>query len=113
LKYSEGPEPVTVKVTCDDEEMRVDVIDHGAGIVSSDIPHIFERFKQLDSSSTRRHGGTGVGLYLCAQLVRVHGGTITVDSTWGKGSTFTFTIPRRAAGQKVVHMYGPNGRKSA
>jgi signal transduction histidine kinase/putative methionine-R-sulfoxide reductase with GAF domain len=113
LKYSESPEPVTVKVLTDDEEMRVDVIDSGVGIVSSDIPHIFERFKQLDSSSTRSHGGTGVGLYLCAQLVRVHGGTITVDSMWGKGSTFTFTIPRRTTGQKVVHMYGPGGRKSA
>jgi two-component system, OmpR family, phosphate regulon sensor histidine kinase PhoR len=113
LKYSEGPDPVIIKVTCDDEEMRVDVTDHGDGIVSSDVPHIFERFKQLDSSSTRRHGGTGVGLYLCAQLVRVHGGTITVDSTWGKGSTFTFTIPRRSTGQKVVHMYGPSSRKSA
>ena len=114
LKYSEGPEPVTIKVTGDDDdEMRVDVMDHGDGIVSSDIPHIFERFKQLDSSSTRRHGGTGVGLYLCAQLVRVHGGTITVDSTWGKGSTFTFTIPKRTTGQKVVHMYGPGSRKSA
>jgi two-component system, OmpR family, phosphate regulon sensor histidine kinase PhoR len=113
LKYSEAPNPVTIKVTGDDDEMRVDIMDYGDGIVSSDIPHIFERFKQLDSSATRRHGGTGVGLYLCAQLVRVHGGTITVDSTWGKGSTFTFTIPRRTTGQKVVHMYGPTGRKSA
>jgi two-component system, OmpR family, phosphate regulon sensor histidine kinase PhoR len=113
LKYSEAPEPVTIKISTDNEEMRVDVTDHGDGIVSSDIPHIFERFKQLDSSSTRRHGGTGVGLYLCAQLVRMHGGTINVDSTWGKGSTFTFTIPRGTTGQKVVHMYGPSGRKSA
>jgi signal transduction histidine kinase len=113
LKYSAAPDPVTIKITTDDEEMRVDVTDHGDGIVSSDIPHIFERFMQLDSSSTRRHGGTGVGLYLCAQLVSVHGGTINVDSTWGKGSTFTFTIPRRTSGQKVVHMYGPSGRKSA
>ena len=113
LKYSEDPEPVVVKVAAEDEELRVDVVDRGVGLVSSDIPHIFERFRQVDSSSTRRHGGTGVGLYLSAQLVRVHGGHITVDSIWGKGSTFTFVIPRRSAAKKVVHMYGAGARRSA
>ena len=113
LKYSEAPEPVTVKVSAEDEELRVDVMDHGVGLVSSDIPHIFERFRQVDSSSTRRHGGTGVGLYLCAQLVRVHGGHISVDSIWGKGSTFSFIIPRRSAAKKVVHMYGAGARRTA
>ena len=113
LKYSEEPEPVTVKIVAEEEDLRVDVVDHGVGLVSSDIPHIFERFRQLDSSSTRRHGGTGVGLYLCAQLVRVHGGHISVDSIWGKGSTFTFVIPRRSAAKKVVHMYGSNARRTA
>lgn len=113
LKYSDAPEPVTVRVSTEDEELKVDVIDRGIGLVSSDIPHIFERFRQLDSSSTRRHGGTGVGLYLCAQLVRVHGGHITVDSIWGKGSTFTFVIPRRTTGKKVVHMYGSSARRTA
>nr|MBA3292060.1 hypothetical protein [Actinomycetota bacterium] len=50
---------------------------------------------QIDGGSTRRHGGLGVGLYLSAQLVRIHGGRIWVDSTWGKGSTFCFSLPRR------------------
>ena len=113
LKYSGGPDPVTVKLACDDEELRVDVIDHGVGLVSSDIPFIFERFKQLDSTSTRRHGGTGVGLYLCAQLVRVHGGHISVDSIWGKGSTFTFVLPRRSTAKKVVHMHDSSSRRTA
>ena len=112
LKYSEEPEVVTVRVAADEEELRVDVIDNGVGLVSSDIPHIFERFRQLDSSSTRRHGGTGVGLYLSAQLVRVHGGHITVDSIWGKGSTFTFSIPRRST-KKVVHINGATARHTA
>ncbi|MDQ3985689.1 MAG: ATP-binding protein [Actinomycetota bacterium] len=113
LKYSDGPDPVTVKLSAGDEELRCDVVDHGIGLVSTDIPHIFERFRQLDSSSTRKHGGTGVGLYLCAQLVRVHGGHITVDSIWGKGSTFTFALPRRTTGKKVVHMYGSSARRTA
>lgn len=104
LKYSSGPEPVTVTVRVEDDgaELQVEVVDKGIGIVSSDLPHIFERFRQIDSSSTREHGGTGVGLYLCAQLVHVHGGKIWVDSTWGKGSTFSFSIPKRSSGNEVL-----------
>jgi signal transduction histidine kinase len=104
LKYSEAPSPDVGRASDDDDELRVDVIDKGLGIVSSDIPHIFERFKQVDASSTREHGGTGVGLYLCAQLVRVHNGRIWVDSTWGKGSTFSFALPRRAVTADVVRI---------
>jgi signal transduction histidine kinase len=106
LKYSEAPNPVVVRAVEDGDELKIDVIDKGMGIVSSDIPLIFERFRQVDASSTREHGGTGVGLYLCAQLVRMHNGRITVDSTWGKGSTFSFTLPRRAVASDVVHIRG-------
>ena len=113
LKYSAVPDAVTVRVTSEDDELRVDVVDKGEGLVSSDIPHIFERFRQLDSSSTRERGGTGVGLYLCAQLVKVHGGRIWVDSTWGKGSTFSFSLPHRALGRKVVHLRGPQAQQTA
>ncbi|MDQ3619454.1 MAG: ATP-binding protein [Actinomycetota bacterium] len=106
LKYSESPTPVTVRVSREEDELRVDIIDQGLGLVSSDIPHIFERFHQVDSSSTREQGGTGVGLYLCSQLVKVHGGRIWVDSTWGKGSTFSFSLPSRSTGRKVVRLLG-------
>lgn len=102
LKYSTSPQPVIVRASEDDDDLRMDVIDRGVGLVSTDIPHIFERFRQVDGSSTREHGGTGVGLYLCAQLVRVHNGRIWVDSTWGKGSTFSFSLPRRAVTSGVV-----------
>lgn len=104
LKYSEAPAPVTVRAADEGDELRFDVIDKGIGIVSSDIPEIFERFRQADSSATREHGGTGVGLYLCAQLVRMHDGEIWVDSTWGKGSTFGFSLPRRAITSDVVRI---------
>jgi two-component system phosphate regulon sensor histidine kinase PhoR len=104
LKYSSGPSPVIVRASEDDENLRIDVLDKGEGLVSTDIPHIFERFRQVDGSSTREHGGTGVGLYLCAQLVRVHNGRIWVDSTWGKGSTFSFALPRRAVTSGVVRI---------
>ncbi|MFN2490300.1 MAG: ATP-binding protein [Actinomycetota bacterium] len=112
LKFSDAPQPVLVRALSEDDELRIEVVDHGTGLLSGDIPHIFERFRQLDSSSTREQGGTGVGLYLCAQLVRIHGGRIWVDSTWGKGSKFSLAIPRRAT-TKVVRMAArPPGREA-
>lgn len=104
LKYSEGPHPVVVRGADEDDEVRIDVIDKGVGIVSTDIPSIFERFRQVDGSATREHGGTGVGLYLCAQLVRMHDGKLWVDSTWGKGSTFSFALPKRAVTSDVIRI---------
>jgi PAS domain S-box-containing protein len=101
LKFSDD-HPVVVQARVSEEELRFDITDKGSGVLSSDIPHIFERFRQLDNSATREHGGTGVGLYLCAQLLRVQGGRIWVDSVWSKGSTFSFAIPRRASTRKVV-----------
>jgi two-component system, OmpR family, phosphate regulon sensor histidine kinase PhoR len=113
LKYSEAPTPVIVRATDEGENLRVDVVDRGVGILSSDIPGIFDRFRQVDGSATREHGGTGVGLYLCAQLIRVHAGRIWVDSTWGKGSTFSFTLPRRAARSEVVKIHGAASARAA
>lgn len=107
LKYSEAPAAVTVRATDEGDGLRVDVIDKGVGMVSSDLPHIFDRFRQVDGSSTREHGGTGVGLYLCAQLIRVHEGHIWADSTWGKGSTFSFSLPKRAIRSGVVSISAP------
>ncbi len=95
LKYSEPPDVVQVRVTEDTDELLIEVMDRGMGILSADIPHIFDRFRQVDGSSTRSHGGTGVGLYLCSKLIAMLGGRIWVDSTWGKGSTFSIALPRR------------------
>jgi signal transduction histidine kinase len=94
LKYSEAGTPVTVVLTPADEEVRVTVIDRGVGIFSGDLPRLFRAFGQLDSKSTRRHGGTGVGLYVCKTLVDALGGRIWADSTLGKGSKFSFTVPK-------------------
>lgn len=108
LKYSDESKPVRVRAAERGDQMILQVIDWGIGIVSQDLPHIFDRFRQVDGSSTRAHGGTGVGLYLCAQLIRMHDGQITVDSTWGKGSSFSLSLPRKNAADAVARLEPPD-----
>ncbi|WP_428269433.1 sensor histidine kinase [Haliangium sp.] len=83
----------------DDEEIgvRVVVSDAGIGIAPEQQEHIFEPFFQVDSSSTRKYGGTGVGLTLAKSYIEANGGHIWVDSSPGQGSAFTFTLPIAAA----------------
>jgi signal transduction histidine kinase len=92
LKYSQGD--VRIEVANRGDEVHVAVVDHGPGIYSGDVPRLFDRFRQLDGSSTRPHGGTGMGLYICRRLVEAHGGRIWCESRLGVGSTFTFVLPR-------------------
>ncbi len=73
----------------------VSVRDTGIGIASADIPTLFRPFHQLDSGLARRHEGTGLGLSICKRLVDLMGGTISVESRPGAGSTFSFTLPQR------------------
>lgn len=69
------------------------VQDTGVGIPASQLPRIFDRFYQADSSATRQHEGTGIGLALVKELVELHGGQVQAESTEGKGSTFTLQLP--------------------
>jgi signal transduction histidine kinase/DNA-binding response OmpR family regulator len=73
--------------------VRVGVRDHGEGIAPQDLPKLFRKFSQVDSSATRKAGGTGLGLVICKGIVEQHGGKIWVESTPGQGSTFYFTLP--------------------
>lgn len=73
--------------------VEISVKDTGMGIGKEDIPRLFNRFGLLDASLTRKQGGAGLGLVLCRELVKMHGGGIHVKSRIGKGSTFTFTLP--------------------
>ena len=92
LKYTESE--VTVSVVDQDDAVEIRVDDSGPGIYSGDVPQLFERFRQLDGSSTRTHGGTGLGLYICRRLVELQGGKIWCDSRLGVGSRFAFTLPK-------------------
>jgi signal transduction histidine kinase len=76
--------------------LSVDVVDHGLGIPSSEQARIFEKFFRLDAEMTRGVGGSGLGLYISREIVTQMGGSLTVQSQVGQGSTFTVTLPRRA-----------------
>lgn len=73
--------------------LEISVSDNGIGIPKDKHDEIFETFKQVDSSTSKQYGGTGLGLALARQYVELHGGNIWVDSEKDRGSTFTFTIP--------------------
>ena len=73
--------------------VRIEVVDEGIGIWPNELDHIFEEFRQADSSVSRKYGGTGLGLTICRRLIDLMGGTMGVDSERGHGSTFWFEVP--------------------
>lgn len=77
--------------------VKVAVIDDGIGIPAKDAPHVFERFYQVESHLTRKHGGMGLGLSVAKMMVEMHGGRIWVESAQGKGSIFTILFPLDSA----------------
>jgi signal transduction histidine kinase len=88
---------VRVDVRADDERIAITVEDTGIGIRSEDCEGVFEMFRQADGSDSRRYGGTGLGLYIVRRFVTQLGGTISLSSVYGEGSTFTVSLPRTAA----------------
>ena len=93
VKFSPPETTVRVRTSADDNHVWIAVSDEGAGIAPEHQKLIFEKFVQLDGSSTRRHGGVGLGLDLVKHLVELHGGTVRVESVPGHGATFWFSIP--------------------
>lgn len=93
---------VVIRVEREPERYLVSVEDDGIGIPESELPHVFERFRQVDGSATRGHAGMGIGLALARSLVELHGGTIWASSVVGQGSRFTFGLPIRPAERRSV-----------
>lgn len=93
LKYTQDGGRVTVTLSVRGRSAVLGVQDNGVGIPKEDIPHIFDRFYRVDKARSRETGGTGLGLSIVRQLVQLHGGTVTVESEYGKGSTFLVELP--------------------
>ena len=87
---------ITVDLVDDGDELHIGVADTGDGIPPEDLPYVFERFYRADPSRVRATGGAGLGLTIARRLVEAHGGTIGVESEVGKGSRFSFTLPKKA-----------------
>ncbi|MBI2940004.1 MAG: response regulator [Chloroflexi bacterium] len=82
-----------LSATVRDRDVVVDVADTGIGIAPGDLPHVFEEFRQLEAAGQRRAGGSGLGLTISKQFVEMHGGNMWVESRFGKGTTFRFSLP--------------------
>ncbi|MDO8745801.1 MAG: ATP-binding protein, partial [Candidatus Brocadiaceae bacterium] len=93
VKFTPENGRVTINASLMNQHIQIAVSDTGIGIKSEDMDKIFEAFRQIDASYARSYEGTGLGLTLTKRLVELHGGKIRVISEFGKGSTFTFTLP--------------------
>ena len=87
----------SVRIDCriDGPDLVTSVTDTGIGIKPEDMGRLFEMFQQIPEGQPRSGGGTGLGLAICKKLVEMLGGQIRVESQWGVGSVFTFTLPLR------------------
>ncbi|MBN2420365.1 MAG: PAS domain S-box protein [Deltaproteobacteria bacterium] len=95
IKYSENSKKVFIRSVMDKNNVEIAVTDEGKGIEKEHLPRLFERFYRVDKARSRKLGGTGLGLAIVKHIVQAHSGTISVDSTPLKGSTFKMILPRK------------------
>jgi PAS domain S-box-containing protein len=94
IKFTQRGGRVTIKVVKEGEDCVLSVCDTGEGIPADFLPHLFDRFRQADPSTTRRHGGLGIGLAITKHMATLHGGSIAAESPGiGLGATFTVRLP--------------------
>jgi signal transduction histidine kinase len=106
VKFTPSEGSVSVRVERRQNAIQIVVRDTGTGIAREHLPFIFERFRQVDSSTTRQYGGLGLGLAIVRHLVELHGGSVTAESRGlGHGSTFTVQLP------VLVHTNGEHGNE--
>jgi signal transduction histidine kinase/CheY-like chemotaxis protein len=94
IKFTPAGGQVQVQLGLDGREVAITVTDNGVGIVTDFLPHVFDRFRQANASSTRAHGGLGLGLALVRHLTELHGGSVSAESSGeGRGATFRVKLP--------------------
>ncbi len=93
IKYSAESTEIELRATVVDHQMLTQVIDHGIGIPTDEIPKLFERFHRARNVSSRYYGGLGLGLYIAKAIIEAHNGAISVASEEGQGATFTVNLP--------------------
>ena len=102
IKFTPAGGQVTVSVREEDDFVKVSVKDTGIGVPETHLERIFDKFHQVDRTAARQKGGTGLGLSICYAIVNEHGGKIWAESIVGKGSTFSFTLPRLKGGEELA-----------
>ncbi len=108
VKFNHKGGTVTVEIRPTSSSVDVEVRDTGIGIPEEAVDKVFTRFYQYDSSSTRKYGGTGIGLSIAQDIARLHGSRITASSVEGEGSTFRFSLPVRESRVKEGVEGGPD-----
>ena len=93
IKYTPDDGKITVKLRRAGRDAVLEISDTGVGIPEEDLPHVFDRFYRVDKARSRETGGTGLGLSIVQQIVRLHAGSVTVQSKPGVGTTFTVQLP--------------------
>lgn len=93
IKYSPDGGNIAVNVSCDDDIIRIAIEDEGMGVAPADAERLFEKFYRVQNEQSRNIGGTGLGLAICKEIIESHGGTISVRSELGNGTTMTVELP--------------------
>ncbi|WP_158265937.1 CHASE domain-containing protein [Chroococcidiopsis sp. CCALA 051] len=112
VKFTPRDGRIEVRLFQFNSQVQVQVADNGQGISPEFLPHVFDRFLQADSTTTREYGGLGLGLSIVRQLVELHGGTVGAESAGlGKGATFTVALPIRAVDYNLNEPEQPHSQK--
>lgn len=106
VKYSVRGRQIRVRGQVTDDKVVISVTDIGQGIPLREQERIFERFQRVDNSLARRTQGAGLGLYICKAIIEAHGGKIWVKSELGRGSIFSFSLPREPTPEAPMVIFG-------
>jgi signal transduction histidine kinase len=93
IKYSSHESHIRVECKWNPDSVQVSVVDTGMGIKAENLNYVFDRYYRVETGRIHQISGFGIGLYLSAEIVKEHSGKIWVESEWGVGSTFYFSLP--------------------